>query len=244
MKSESYKWFIAALAHEATHKWPRRLKALAMESHISPTMLTAILKEKSNASFDTQVNLASSCGYSYPDFLVFGRKLLEGENPEPQPEPAKLDTEMLEKLSQKVRGVQRVITTLRENSQSAIKQKEDRKKGTRQPREIISLTLDHHQYIGNELKLCREALRRAADLIYASATKNSEEYRSAVRTEKIIDHLRSTMEDRMYENFPDTELLQVYWGDSKELAKIREEERLEACSKESWWRPRSTTKTE
>jgi len=96
---KEYTFFLAALEREAALKWDRRLKALAMDAGIAPSSLTAIIKRRDNASFDTQVNLAKACGYSYPEFLIYGRSLVEGGKPEPKPSNSSIPQDVTEKIS-------------------------------------------------------------------------------------------------------------------------------------------------
>lgn len=96
---KEYAFFLSALEREASRNWARRLKALAMEADIAPSSLTAIIKGRDNASFDTQVKLAAGCGYAYPEFLVYGRSLVEGGKPEPNPAKIILPQELAAKIS-------------------------------------------------------------------------------------------------------------------------------------------------
>lgn len=70
-----YVQFHLALKHMAKKNWYRKQKALAKKIGISEGHLSDIIKNKKQASFETQVALAQACGLSYENMLALGRKL-------------------------------------------------------------------------------------------------------------------------------------------------------------------------
>ena len=70
-----YVQFHLALKYLVKEKWHRKQKFLAKKINLSEGHLSDIIKNKTKASFDTQVALAQACGLSYENMLALGRKI-------------------------------------------------------------------------------------------------------------------------------------------------------------------------
>lgn len=84
------------------HKRERNQKVVAALAGISQPYMSQILKGVDDkGSFTTYDKIAAACGLTLEEILSTGRKLLEGDEPQPPPSPPKptLPPELVEKLS-------------------------------------------------------------------------------------------------------------------------------------------------
>ena len=78
----TYKYFLAALNHWIEKTGRGYQKILALETGKTKGYISQLLspKRKKPISFELQNDLAEACGYSYEDFLMLGKRILENNS--------------------------------------------------------------------------------------------------------------------------------------------------------------------
>ena len=88
--ADTYDYFLAALSHTVKKMGRGAITTIAIEAGVSQGYLSQILNKKKakKAGFQAQLKIAKACGYSYEDFLMVGKKLLEkGQEAETADDP-------------------------------------------------------------------------------------------------------------------------------------------------------------
>lgn len=77
-KEQKNQYFISALKHYKDKVKYGKTKEFALNLKIDPNSLTLIIKNERQLSEKKQIFVANALGYSYEDFLLFGKSILEG----------------------------------------------------------------------------------------------------------------------------------------------------------------------
>ncbi len=83
---ENYPFFLKALKHFVPEKKRDGMqKKLHYDAGISQSLLSMIISGKKPGSVRSHMKIANALGYSYDDFVSFGRSIETGNSPEPKP---------------------------------------------------------------------------------------------------------------------------------------------------------------
>jgi len=77
MNDPSYTFFLEALRNKLSESGRGGQKNLSIDINKSPAFISSIFNGKMKAGYDTQVLIAQAFGFTYFDFLKYGKNLLE-----------------------------------------------------------------------------------------------------------------------------------------------------------------------